>query len=304
MPFPKRLRHLIEYAFVRLAVAAFSLLSWERAAACGALLGRLAARLARRRFALSVANIRKALPDMSDRAEEIALKSWENIGVLAAELAQTSRMSGEQLFEKCVLENQQVVLELHKQGKSAIVHLGHIANWELPAMTVAAMGLPVCGVARHMRNPYVDRMLSEIRGRFGGEIIFHREPFFSCVRNIKRGKFLGVLMDQNCPGGEVFTSFFGAMAATSPLSALLSLKTQTPIIPLRVTRRDGKIIAILEEPIYPAPAYSREELLKLIAVLNGRLESWIRQEPHLWLWAHNRWKREGEAPQPGQTGAL
>jgi len=303
MPVFKRLRFLSEYLILRLLMGFFSILSWDTAVKFGAALGRLGIKISRTRFTLATGNIRKAMPELSEQqAQNIALKSWENMGVIAAEVVKAAGMTKKQLLEKCVFEKPEFLLDINKQKKPVLVHMCHMGNWEIAAMAVAAHGMQVCGVARHIRNPYVDGLLAKIRMQFGGEVIFHREPFFSCVRHIKRGKILGILMDQNCPGGEVFIPFFGRMAATTPLTALLSLKTKTPIVPLHVTRRnDGKIVIHCDAPIYPAATYSHEELLKLVEVLNAKLEEWIRQQPQMWLWAHNRWKREKEAPVQTQS---
>jgi len=194
MPIIKRLRFFAEYLLLRLLAGFFCILPWDTAVKLGARLGRFGIKISRKRFALATGNIRKAMPELSqEEAENIALKSWENMGVIAAEVVQASRMTKEQLLEKCVLDNPEVLLDLLKQKKPALVHMCHMGNWEIAAMAVAAIGMPVCGVARHIRNPYVDELLAKIRMQFGGEVIFHREPFFSCVRHLKRGKLLGIL---------------------------------------------------------------------------------------------------------------
>jgi KDO2-lipid IV(A) lauroyltransferase len=150
---------------------------------------------------------------------------------------------------------------------------------------------------RHIRNEYLDNWITSVRSRFGLQIISHRNPFFSCVKKIKEGYFVGIAMDQNMPANAIFTPFLGRMAATTPLTALLSLKTQTPIFPARITRNDkNEITVTIENPIIPDKNYSEENLYKLVEKLNQKLEGWIKQNPELWLWAHNRWKREKDAP--------
>jgi len=236
------------------------------------------------------------MPELTpEDVSKTALESWENLGITAAEVIQAARMNAGQLQEKCVITNPEAVLNLQKQGKNAIIHLGHIANWELVAMTITSFGLSTAALAKHMRNPYVDGMLDGIRRKFGMDIVYHRDPFFSCVRHLRRGRFLGILMDQNYPAGEVYAPFMGRMASTTPLTALLALKLGTPILPLHVTRVHGVVTATFEEPIYPDAAYSPQAMHALIDKLNAKLEEWIRKEPHLWLWAHNRWKREADA---------
>jgi len=296
MNFIKRPVHFLGYLAVKATTVLFALLPWDRAVKAGAFMGRAATGLVRGRFELTKENIRRALPELSEaQVRETALKSWENMGVVVAEVLSAAQLGKKELLSRFEVTNPQVLRDLQRQGRGAIVHFGHFANWELAAVGISALDLPVCAVVRHIRNPYVDDMLKAIRTRFGAEVIFHRDPFFSCVRNLKRGKFLGILMDQNCPAGDIYAPFMGRQAATTPLTALLALKLQTPVLPMRVTRANGKLLVTFEEPIYPDTAYSPETMHALIDKLNARLEAWIRAEPHLWLWAHNRWKREGDA---------
>ena len=292
----KKLRYFIEALCLRLLALLFSLLPWNMAVKTGGILGRLSTKIASKRFELTKDNIRRALPNLSAKeVERTALLSWENLGVILAEVIQASHMDAKQLSTKCVITNPHVLFQLRKEGKSALIHLGHFANWELTATAMTALGLPTAAMAKHIRNPYVDKMVDTIRRKFGMDIVYHHDPFFSCVRHLKRGYFLGILMDQNYPAGEIYAPFFGRMASTTPLTALLALKTGTPILPLHVTRKDGLLLATFEEAIYPDDTYSPQAMHALIDKLNARLESWIRKEPHLWLWAHNRWKREADA---------
>ena len=149
-----------------------------------------------------------------------------------------------------------------------------------------------------MDNPYVDEETNRLRNIFGGNT-FHSNhdanPFIACVRWIKKGKMIGILTDQNILSTDFFMKFLGRPAAMSPITALLSIRLQVPVFPVLVTRENGKIICTVQDPLLPPTEYSPENIRKFMRELTDIYENWIRQNPENWLWAHNRWKREGDA---------
>jgi Kdo2-lipid IVA lauroyltransferase/acyltransferase len=294
----QKLKFLSEYLLLRFIVMVFCMLPWKLALNLGAFLSRFAIAFSPKRFKLSKDNIKIAFPEKSEEEiRKIAVESWKNLGMTIAETAKSSIMSKKSILKHCTLKTNPHVDEYVRQKKGALIHTGHLGNWEMVNHVSQISGINTSVITRRVKNPYVDKWIKEVRVKFGGTVISHKSPFFSCVRNLKRGRFIGILMDQNTPKGEIFVPFFGKMAATTPLTALLALKTKSPIVPLRIVRKDYKIIAEFEEPIIPTEDYSEEAVKNLVMKLNAKLEEWIKAEPHLWLWAHNRWKRTNDYKQ-------
>jgi KDO2-lipid IV(A) lauroyltransferase len=264
----------------------------------GAFFGGIASKIIVKRFKLTVDNIQKAFPDKSvDEVKKIALGSWRNMGMVAAEFMKVIHMNGKSVFEKCRIENTEQVKSRLNSGKGVLLHLGHLTNWEIIGIALPLfLGLKSAAIARHIRNPYLDKWIISVRSRFGTEIISHRNLFFPCIKMLKKGWSIGILTDQNMPANAIFAPFLGRYCAITPLTALLSLKTQTPIFPLKVTRENNGILrAVFESPIMPDKNYSEQNVRKLVTKLNHKIEEWIKANPPMWLWAHNRWKREREA---------
>lgn len=297
MNFFKNLQFGIEYVLVRLLAAIFSSLPWEKCSAVGGALGVFASMLFHRRFRLTIENLSLAFPGKNgSEIKTIARQSWENMGRTAAEFGKALSLDREELLKRCSIQNTQTMLSYLKAGKGVIIHLGHMANWEVMGIAFGASGLQMCAIARRIKNPYVNTWVTAMRQRYGGVVISHKNPFFRSAKALKQGKILGILMDQNMPKGDTFLPFFGRQAATTPITALLSLKTGAPIFPLHVMREADGITAVLEEPIIPSGECTHENINALLARLNSKLEDWIRQDPGMWLWAHNRWKRSYEVP--------
>ncbi|MDD4004470.1 MAG: lysophospholipid acyltransferase family protein [Elusimicrobiaceae bacterium] len=296
IPVTRRLAYYLEYLPLVWGLLLFRLLPWRVACARGRILGRLFSFLPTRRYRITIDNLTKVFPEKpAGEITAIARACWGNIGRIAAEFIKLTDHDRAYLFEHCRVENDGLFKARLDSGKGAIVHIGHFTNWEAAGLALTASGYDTVALTRITRNPYVDALVRARRMKFGGELIGHRNPFFSCVKTIKRGKAIIIASDQNMPAGELFMPFFGRICAVSPLTALLSLKTHTPVFPLHVLRDEkGVIVARFEDPVLPPEHYTEEGVLETVRLLNKITEGWIRANPGMWLWSHNRWKREND----------
>ena len=289
----QRLSWALEYAGVRLLEGGFRLLSWDAARRAGEAIGLLAAALVRRRWHLTLDNLRHAFPEESpERLRHLAREAWLNLGRIGAEFVKSAHAPKSEILARCRYENLDLVTKSLRPGRGAIAHLGHFANWELAGLALTAHGIPLAVVGRRIKNPYVDRWVNAVRSRFGALILSHKNPFFPVVRSLKEGRLVGILMDQSLPTGGVFVDFFGRPAATTTLTALLALKLGCPVFKLRLLRRGGEVVARFEGPFEIPSGLTEGEVA---ARLTADIEAWARERPEDWFWLHNRWKRSGEA---------
>ncbi|MFA6318402.1 MAG: lysophospholipid acyltransferase family protein [Elusimicrobiota bacterium] len=290
-------RFLLEYAGVRLLDVILSLLSWESCQAFGAFIGRTAALFGRTRWAMTAANVAAAFPDKSPQEREaIALQAWENAGRIAAEFCRSRHLSKEELLKIVRFENLDLVDKTVAEGKGVLYNIGHLGNWETGGVAFTAKGYHLGVVGRVMRNPILDRWMTETRSRFGEQVFSHRNPFFQVVRWLKAGKGTAILIDHNLYQGGIFVPFFGRPAATSTLTGLLAVKLGCPILSSRVRREGSGLVVSFHGPLRADPeADPEQEAERLTREMTATIESFIRQRPGEWLWGHNRWKRTHEA---------
>lgn len=299
MRFKKSPSYFAQYIGLQSVCCLLRCLPYGAAISVGRFATGLASKVARKRFARNVRDISLAFPDKSPQeVREIAFKSWQNMGQILAEVVKLTSYSKEEFrkhVEICGLEK---IQENQKNKTGGIIHIGHLTNWEAFGLAVSVEGIDKAVLAQRMDNPYVDEETNRLRNIFGGNT-FHSNhdanPFIACVRWIKKGKMIGILTDQNILSTDFFMKFLGRPAAMSPITALLSIRLQVPVFPVLVTRENGKIICTVQDPLLPPTEYSPENIRKFMRELTDIYENWIRQNPENWLWAHNRWKREGDA---------
>ncbi len=290
----RKLKLKAEYAGLKLLVIIIGLMPWSLAVKCGELLGFAMTKIIAKRFKRTISDIQKAFPQKSKReVYDIALESWRNIGRMAGEVIKAQTMPADKILEKLEFRNLEPLFEYNQKGNGGILHLGHFTNWELFGLIAATKLKKTAFIARPMSNPLVDKMLTKMRKSSGSDIISAYNPFFSCFKAIKKGAMIGILSDQSVPSAKMYMNFLGRPAEVAPMTAMLSLKMNVPVFPVRMYRENGKIVAEGEAPIYPpAGEYSHQLLFDYTARLKTKYEEWIKKDPSSWLWAHNRWKRE------------
>ncbi|WP_424244699.1 KDO2-lipid IV(A) lauroyltransferase [Elusimicrobium posterum] len=292
----KKINFLLSYAGLKALSTVFILLPWNAAIKLGMASTGLAAKLMNKRFKKNMQSIALALPEKTEQeVYDICMDSWRNMGRIAAEFVKCCRMSKEELAAKAGFKNLHFVMDRFKNKEACIIHTGHFTNWEVFGIAVSAMGVNKAVIAAGVKNPYIDDEIERMRNIHGGTVIGTDNPFFKCVKWLKKGLPIGILSDQSSYKSAVYRKFFGRYCACSPLTPLLSLKLQIPVIPAKIYRENGKIITEFLEPIYPQKVYSQEAVEEYIDVLNKYYEDWIKEDPSSWLWAHNRWKKENEA---------
>ena len=180
-----------------------------------------------------------------------------------------------------------------KEGKGIIFVTGHVGNWEVLGCAFDFFFHPLHSIAKHLKNPFVDRFLTRLREEGRQKIIFTENASREIIRVLRNNKLLGILVDQNARENNIFVDFFGQKAATTRSVATISLKMGAPIIMsfLRRTNRKYKFEITLSKPIQIEMTGNLEkDILSLTQRYTTIIESRIREHPHEWLWMQRRWK--------------
>jgi KDO2-lipid IV(A) lauroyltransferase len=108
--------------------------------------------------------------------------------------------------------------------------------------------------------------------------------------SLKKGKHLGVLMDQKMNDG-IPVPFFGIEAMTASAIAELALRFDCPMVPVHIKRLGGvKFRIIFEAPLVLERTGNHvDDVQSLMIQVNNKIEGWIKAVPEQWLWLHNRW---------------
>jgi lipopolysaccharide heptosyltransferase II len=182
--------------------------------------------------------------------------------------------------------------EVHRElraGRPVVVVLSHLGNWEFLAQILPHYFsyARLSTVYQKLGNRHLDRFVRRRRTRFGVELFDRSEGFQKAVRLLRGGGAIGILSDQHAGDHGLWTPFFGRLASTSPLPALLSKRTGAALIAASLyTDGPGKWRMIFSPP-FDLP---NDNVASLTAKMNEMIAAEIRRAPEDWFWVHNRWK--------------
>jgi len=243
------------------------------------------------RRAMARENLRRAFGGEQPPAalDRLGLRSFEHLGMNIAEACLFFFRPPSVLLSRVELNGTEHVEEAAHRGKGVLVLTAHYGNWELLAASHRLSAYPLSVVMRPLDEPAIDRIVERFRLRSGVELITKRRGLREIVDALRRGRMVGILLDQNASRAEgVFAPFFGIPASTSKALAVISLRTGAPVVPIFIRRFEGGRHRVEVLPAIPVPASG--DVAEYTAAFNRSIEAAIRRAPEQWFWIHNRWK--------------
>lgn len=297
--------HRAEYAALRSAVAALESLSFRRAGAIGERIGQLGYAPLGIRRAVVERQLSAVFPEKSrEEIDRIARASYGHLGRTSIETAVLPSYSAAQiidLFED--VQGWSIVEERLARGRGLILVTGHLGNWELGGAYLAARGLPIDAVARHMNNPLFDGYLTRTRQRIGMTVVHDEQAVRRVPRSLREGRAVAFLVDQGALGlASTWVPFFGRYAKTPRGPAVFALRLGAPIVFGVAIRRPSGKYQLTFEPVEVTETGDREaDVDRIVTDYTAVLERWVRRAPEQYLWHHRRWKhqRPGTPPELG-----
>jgi Kdo2-lipid IVA lauroyltransferase/acyltransferase len=243
-----------------------------------------------RKRALSNLALASSLQLSEKQIRKFAKASLHNLMITCLEYAKLSSEKNIHRVATCV--NPDIADRLMKENKPVIFFCGHQSNWEVLFLEGTSR-MPGVAIGRPIKNPNLYNWVLAIRQKYHGKIIAPQNAIREGLRGLKNGAFLGIVGDQGMPNSGYCSSFFGRTAWTSPIPAVLSHRTGSPIMVATTRRKDGKYYIHYSNPIWPnQQAPMDQEIDRLMKAALAHLEDTIKEEPGQWLWPHNRWKQQ------------
>ena len=296
-------RHRLEYVAVLGIRAVLRVLPRTATLRVGAALGRAFYLLHGRRRELAVANLRLAFPTTSDReCRQILRSTFAHFGRHVVEFLNFAAMSVVEVRRLIDVEGENHVTAAMARGRGVLFCSGHFGYWELQIMAHAIWFEPLVVVARPLDNPFLDRLIGQIRTRLGTHAIPRQGAVRGLLTSLRENHSTAIMIDQHMHGRRaVVVDFFGRPAATTSAAAALALKTGAALIPVfALPIPGGRYRMIYDAPIAPPAEDDPDAVLTYTQRSTDALENYVRRYPELWLWMHRRW-RAGDASERAAT---
>ncbi|MHB0947739.1 MAG: lysophospholipid acyltransferase family protein [Gemmatimonadaceae bacterium] len=296
---PANARHWAEYLALRGTVGALGALGIRRAGRAGAALGALGHHPFGIRRAVVEQQIAASFPEWPrEQVERVSLESYRSLGTTSIEAAILGKLGAPDVLAMFSgAEGWELVEGVARAGRGVLLVTGHLGNWELGGAYLAARGVPIDAITRHMENPLVDGYITRTRQRLGIRVVPDEAAVRQVPRAIRDGRSVAMLVDQGAVGlASTWVPFFGRDAKTPRGPAVFAMRLDAPVVfGCALREPDGRYRMYLE-PVEVARTGDREaDVDRTVAAYTAVLERWVRRAPGQYFWQHRRWKHQRPA---------
>ena len=235
--------------------------------------------------------IKKNLENLKNLTEEekknIIFKMWESYGIVFIEYIFLNKFRREK--DLINIEGKEILDDIIKSNKPAIFVSGHFSNFELMSLSMTKSGLKLATIYRPLNNFFLNPFMEYLRRKFvcQNQIKKGVNGVREAIDFVKRNYSIALMVDQRVSEGEKI-NFFGKPALTTTLPAQIAIKYDLPIIPVFIKRdKDNSFTIRFFKKIVHTDF---KDKLELTLKLNQIIEQLIVENPHEWIWTHNRWK--------------
>jgi lipopolysaccharide heptosyltransferase II len=241
-------------------------------------------RLATRNLEIAFANEKSPL-----ELRQLVRRHFQRLGANLLCSAKLTQMPPEKILERVEVENIESMAREFRAGVPVVLVLSHLGTWEVFAQLMPKFVGFVRGasVYQGLGNRFIDEHVRRTRSQTGLELFDRHDGFEPVIDLLRSGGGVGVLSDQHAGDHGVWTPFFGRLASTSPLPALLAKRTRAALIAAGVyTTGPARWRMVFTERFDETGA----SVAVLTSKINRVIEEQIRRAPEDWFWVHNRWK--------------
>jgi KDO2-lipid IV(A) lauroyltransferase len=180
------------------------------------------------------------------------------------------------------------------RGQGVLLAMAHLGAWESAAELFGRRFHPVWAMGRAMDNPWLDRLVKELREVPLAGTLPKEGGGRHLARLFKKGETVGLLLDQNAGRHGVMMDFMGRPAMQHKVAGAMARRFGVAVVPFYVRRMPGhlRFQAVFEAPILADDSLPDDEAeLDVIRRVSESLEARIRETPEQWLWLHDRWRK-------------
>lgn len=238
-------------------------------------------------------NLKLVFPEKSEaEIRHIAQKFYRHLCDIIFEMIKGLTISEKEAKRRFQVENLELLQELYQNKRHVLLLCGHYASWEWSGILSKLMKYKGLAVYKKLDNKAFDKIIKQIRGHFGGEIISNKQVVPRLFR-LSQGNELSltlILADQT-PKLGAFKHRDTFMNVNVPVftgSEELAKKLDFTSLYLKVSKEKrgyykARFVMLAEDP-------SKFNDFEITRRFLDEIEKQINTAPEYYLWSHKRWK--------------
>ncbi|MCL6265835.1 lysophospholipid acyltransferase family protein [Flagellimonas myxillae] len=244
-------------------------------------------------------NLELVFPDKSvQERKQIEKKFYRHLCDMFLEMIKTMGISNAELQKRFVFTNIEVLHQLEEKNKSVMLMFPHYASWEWVIALDKHIASKGYAIYQKIGNKYFDKLIRDIRQKFGTTLISTKATKEIVAKNKKMGQLsmYGILSDQSpmVKKTHLWTPFMGITVPAHTGAELLCKKLELPAVYLQVKKLkrghyQGSFKLLSEHP-------GALEEFSLTKAFLAEVEASIHEAPEYYFWTHKRWKHRNKVP--------
>ena len=242
-------------------------------------------------------NLENSFPEKSEKEiREIEKSFYRHFCDYVLETVKLLHISDEEMRRRMRFTNPEYIEQLRSDGRPIFLYLGHQANWEyIISITMWTSPEFTAGQIYHpLSNKVMDKLIYRLRSRFNTVGIPQKQALRAIITMVRDGKhpLLGFIADQRPPRRPEpeWMTFLNQDTPIITGGEAMGRKLNAHFVygSMKCVRRGYYELTF--QPIVPVEGeeygYSKQYM--------RMLEQDIKEQPHLYLWTHKRWKWKRE----------
>lgn len=243
-------------------------------------------------------NLGLVFPEKSEaEIRQIRKKFYAHFCDVLLETVKTMNLSRKEMISRFNCVNIELIQELEKE-KNVLLVCSHYANWEWIIGINIFLKSKGYAVYQKIGNPYYDRLIKRIRGKWNTILINQKETAKTVMRNQQnniKGVY-GMVSDQSpmAQRAQYWSQFMGITVPIFNGPENIARKLDLAVVFVKVTKvKRGYYEAELVPITKSASKTEEHQITNRFLRLT---EEQIRERPELYLWTHRRWKHKDKEP--------
>ncbi len=239
-------------------------------------------------------NLRNSFPEKSEKEiKNIGKNYYKYLCDLFMETIKTITWNEAMVKSRVKMNDVPFLNALFDEGKSILVVMGHLGNWEWagPCFSVFCKHQLVV-VYQPLSDPNAEKVLVKSRTKFNTLIVPRKNTLKSMIANRKKITATALIADQAPTPVNTATwmQFLNQDTAVFNGPEKIAKMLGYPVVYMDVDRVKRGYYEVTPKLLFDNPKETAEG--EITSVFNKTLEESIKKRPETWLWSHRRWKHK------------
>ena len=240
-------------------------------------------------------NIQLTLPYLSKKEQlQVERKFYKYMCDMFMEMIKTLTISESEIKKRFSFTNIDLFHEYENKNKSIILFYAHYASWEWSVTLGFYTKFKGYGIYKKLRNPYFDKLVRDIRSKFGATLIDTKDTKKSITDNQKNG-ILGVygfISDQTPTRqkAKYWDTFMGHEVPIHTGGESLARSLDMNVLYMKVSKVKRGYYEATFIPI--TDNINAEPEFEVSKKFIREVEKQIYEAPEYYFWTHKRWKHK------------